>query len=276
MILEFTYFEIAWYFLIYSFLGWCTEVVYCTIKEKRIINRGFLNGPYCPIYGFGLVGILFLAKMCGYNDVTQMNIVTLFIASLILSTLIELVGGWALFKLFHTRWWDYSMRKGNFHGYICPLFSFLWGIGGTFVIKVVHSIIEHMVLYGILSLSIWIPILVIVYLLFILDVILTAMTVAGMNKKLAQIDEISSKMRTVSNDLSDQLGSKALEADDKVNEKKERLEEQIEVLDERKEEFEQYLHSFLTPKRLIKAYPNMKHLDYDEALHYIKEMIERK
>lgn len=85
-----TFYDLLWYFTIYSFLGWCSEVIFATVTTGKFVNRGFLNGPVCPIYGFGMS--LVLLVLLPFSD----NIPLLFIGGALLTSAIELVGGWAL------------------------------------------------------------------------------------------------------------------------------------------------------------------------------------
>lgn len=125
--------ELFWYFVGYSFLGWLLEVVYAYVKEKRFVNRGFLFGPFCPIYGFGVTSIIVAASMFGLHSVEYnlKNLATLFILVAVLSTVLEFVVGALLMLFFRQRWWDYSDRALNVKGYICFRFSVYWGIGGS-------------------------------------------------------------------------------------------------------------------------------------------------
>lgn len=90
------------YFFVYGFLGWCTEVAFAACKERKFVNRGFLNGPICPIYGIG-VGIV-VQFLTPYKE----NLVLLYIASVVMVTALEWVTGFILEKIFHNKWWDYS------------------------------------------------------------------------------------------------------------------------------------------------------------------------
>ena len=113
---------LLFYFIIYAFLGWCTEVVYAALNTGKFVNRGFLNGPICPIYGFGIAAIVaFLAPVSN-------NPALLFAGSAIITSAIELITGWIMEKAFNTRWWDYSTMPFNIGGYICLKFSIAWGI----------------------------------------------------------------------------------------------------------------------------------------------------
>ena len=98
---------ITLYFFVYGFLGWCTEVAFAAWKEHRFVNRGFLNGPICPIYGFGVTMVVrFLSPY-------KANLVLLYITSVILVTALEWLTGFILEKLFHNKWWDYSKMPLN-------------------------------------------------------------------------------------------------------------------------------------------------------------------
>ena len=89
-------------FLVYSFLGWVCETVYCSIGQRKFVNRGFLNGPLCPVYGFGAVAVLLFLRPL------RENLLLLFFGGMILTSVIEYITGFALEKLFAAKWWDYS------------------------------------------------------------------------------------------------------------------------------------------------------------------------
>ena len=118
----FSLYHVLAFFLIYSCTGWCLEVIFAAATTGQLVNRGFLNGPVCPIYGFGMVIVLFTLTPL------QDSVLLLYIGGVILPSALELVGGWALYKLYHTRWWDYSDFPFNIGGYICLQFSLLWGV----------------------------------------------------------------------------------------------------------------------------------------------------
>lgn len=121
--MPFTFYQMCWIFIIYAFVGWCCEVAFAAVKLGAFVNRGFLTGPVCPIYGFGmLIVATLLTPLAG-------NWLLLFLGAAILTSLLELVTGFVLEKFFHQKWWDYSGIRGNIGGYICPQFSLLWGGG---------------------------------------------------------------------------------------------------------------------------------------------------
>lgn len=116
------------YFLIFSFLGWCTEVVFHLLKCGRFINRGLATGPICPIYG---VGICLASLILG--RVESFFLTALF--SMAILTVIEFAVGYFSDKCLGCRLWDYSSERGNIQGYVCPRFSVIWGIVCALVIR---------------------------------------------------------------------------------------------------------------------------------------------
>jgi len=126
-------------FLMYSIVGWCIEVMLTLINEKKFVDRGFLLGPYCPIYGYGMLLIVFLLK--DYTD----NILVLFILSMVICLSLEYVVSYFMELLFKARWWDYSNKKYNINGRICLEYGFLFGVGGTLIMYIVHPFIVSVV-----------------------------------------------------------------------------------------------------------------------------------
>ncbi|WP_346961821.1 putative ABC transporter permease [Clostridium sp.] len=108
------------YWIIYSLLGWVVETIYCSVIDGYFVGRGFLNGPLCPIYGFGELFLLLLLNQ--YSD----NIAIVLILSMIYTTIIEYITSFIMEKLFKMRWWDYSEHKFNIGGRVCLKNSFLF------------------------------------------------------------------------------------------------------------------------------------------------------
>lgn len=117
-------------FIIYSVCGWSIEVIGKLIEKKRFINRGFLIGPYCPIYGFGALAITLLLK--GFTH----NIILLFLMSILVCGTLEYLTSYIMEKLFHARWWDYSTRKYNINGRVCLNTIIPFGLLGCFIMYV--------------------------------------------------------------------------------------------------------------------------------------------
>ena len=170
-------------FFIYAFLGWCTEVAFAAFKERRFVNRGFLNGPICPVYGFGVVAVIhFLTPL-------RSNLLLLYLGSAILVTAIEWLTGFILEKVFHNKWWDYSNMPLNLNGYVCLLFSLIWGVFCVFIVDVFHPLIDTLLSH--------IPFLVGIILVCILviaglaDLYVTASGILKLNKRLEKMQAIA-------------------------------------------------------------------------------------
>lgn len=117
-------------FLAYSFTGWLMEVICKLIQYKKFINRGFLIGPYCPIYGTGAILITFLLKK--YTD----DPITLFIMAILICGTLEYITSYLMEKIYHARWWDYSQKKFNINGRVCLDTIIPFGLLGMFIIYV--------------------------------------------------------------------------------------------------------------------------------------------
>lgn len=121
-------------FIIYAFIGWVIEVVYTYVRNGKFINRGFLIGPYVPIYGIGC--ILMILLLTRYLD----DFVTLFIMCIVTFSLLEYITSYVMEKLFKARWWDYSDMRFNLNGRICLETMIPFGLGGVFIMYVVNPI----------------------------------------------------------------------------------------------------------------------------------------
>ncbi|ULQ59768.1 putative ABC transporter permease [Brucepastera parasyntrophica] len=124
-------------FIIYSFIGWACEVLFCFVKDHKWTNRGFLHGPICPVYGIGGLLVIFLLEPF------HGNIILLYIMSVIITSTVEYITGWVLETVFNTKWWDYSHHKFNIHGRVCLTNSLLFGVMSVIAVLVVHPAIVH-------------------------------------------------------------------------------------------------------------------------------------
>ena len=301
MIFGLTLYQILWYFLEYSFIGWVVEVVYHAVAMGKIINRGFLNGPVCPIYGTGMLGVLMLSNVItsALTDAGvgshSVRLLCIFAGGTLFATAVELAGGWILDKLFHARWWDYSDRKFNLNGYICPEFSLLWGLGIVAVVEIVHPLLAVEPTHGIIAHAAGIIILAVLYTVLVIDIVATVLTIRGLNKKLAEIDEISAAIRQGSDFITDKVGNSAYKTTVKLEESAVQARlgyaELTDKVASDREEFDAMaentrreliarrdrLYAELTKKRhfgvgrLLNAFPMVKHEKYAEALREIME-----
>ena len=123
-------------FLMYSILGWIAEVTLAFYMHKKFINRGFLIGPYCPIYGVGVLLIVWLLKK--YTD----SALALFVLAMFICMVLEYLTSFIMEKLFNTRWWDYSDKRFNINGRICLETAIPFGIGGLIIMYLVNPFFE--------------------------------------------------------------------------------------------------------------------------------------
>ena len=209
MIAGLTYYQICACFLLYSFAGWCVEVAFHALDAGKVVNRGFLNGPVCPIYGFGMLAVFAGINLVHFPSVSgsPMAVLALFLGGMAVTTAIELFGGWILDRLFHARWWDYSNRPLNFHGYICLPFSVIWGLAVVGVVYLLHPAISRNPLPVHLHVPerIGWPILAVLYFIFAVDLGLTLAVLIGLNRKLKELDSLRTSMRRLSDSLSDTI-----------------------------------------------------------------------
>lgn len=202
--MEHSFYSMALNFFIYAILGWGVEVVYATVNSGKFVNRGFLNGPYCPIYGFGVL----IVALCLMP--LQKNLAALFFGSVLLTTLLELVTGFLLERIFNEKWWDYTDEHFNFRGYICVKFSILWGMACVMVIRVIHPMVLRFVH--------WLPhtagVIVLAVLLtgFACDAGVTVLAILKIKKKIRLLDTIAKEMRSVSDQLGENLSEGVLGA----------------------------------------------------------------
>ena len=128
------------YFFIYCFIGWIWETAYVSLKSGHFENRGFMNGPFLPIYGSGAIIMLFVSLP------VKNSVILVFIFGSIAATLLELFTGMAMESLFHVRYWDYSYRKIQYKGHICLVSSIAWGFFSCLLVYFIHKPIEGLVL----------------------------------------------------------------------------------------------------------------------------------
>ncbi len=294
MICGMTYFQICLYFLFYSFGGWVVEVIFHAVTLGKVINRGFLNGPVCPVYGFGMLSVFAMINTIQSGGYT-MNEGMLFLFGTFLATAVELIAGWLLDVCFHARWWDYSRKPLNFHGYICLEFSLIWGLAIVMVVRVFQQYVEHQSAHT-PSTTEWV-VMAILYAVYLTDFIVTTAEIRGLNKRLTTLDKVSADIRVVSDKLSDALGTTTIDTAQKVGEgrvqvalaKAELLEatmnqkdRSVEMLLTKKAELQEQFdelagtitgHTVFGLGRILKAFPEMKHRDYFELIQELKKKL---
>ncbi len=129
----YTFYELLWLFILYSFMGWILETTATAFKKRQFANRGLVNGPFCIIYGFTAVILtVFTVGLSAF---------WIFVGSMVLATLIEWTSGHLVEKIYHERWWDYSGITFNLDGYICAPMSAFWGLLGVLTMKLCNPLL---------------------------------------------------------------------------------------------------------------------------------------
>lgn len=166
------------FFFVASVIGYLVEVIFCSIDQKKLVlNRGFLIGPYIPIYGVGTITILFLLRKY-FNDP-----MALFFLTTIVCSFIEYFTSWIMEKMFKVRWWDYTDKKFNIEGRVCLVNSLLFGLAGLIVVYFIYPLINNL-LFSIPHAAL-IIISSICLIIFLTDLIITLTTLIGVRKTLA-------------------------------------------------------------------------------------------
>lgn len=299
--LEYSLYQMFHMFIFWSFIGWCIEVCDMTLETGEYQNRGFLNMPICPIYGFGVLMVVIFFRPISHT------FFPLFFATMILCTTFELLVGLGMEKLFGARWWDYSHKKFNYKGYICPEISILWGLGCVLVIRIVHPTVEMIV--DKIPVKMGLGLIVLWSVLIVIDLISSVCAVTKLNNRLKQIDEISGIMLLGAVKIGGKLADKTIEtkekydkfwesADAKTREWKEKYGkylarkgekariEEIEKeygrivesenfrLEEYKERYERLVEfRDKSVERLLKAFPQLKSIYYSEAMDAMKQRL---
>ncbi|MBU3159543.1 putative ABC transporter permease [Clostridium frigoris] len=277
-LLNFNVFSLFCYFIIYSFMGWCLETVYATIRKKEFVNRGFLTGPFCPIYGFAILSIIVLLKPI------ENNYIFLFLGSIFLTSIIEYITGYVLETAFDSTWWDYSDEPHNLHGRICLKFSILWGFISILILKVLHPYIEHIV--GLIPKNPGIFLFYITLLYFILDFIITILTILKLKSLLTQLITAYSELTEKFLDFKSNLGNTknipelrikldqliAL-SETKMSKEKSNIGN---IVKEVKIKYDSlFIKKYPEYSRLIKAFPDLKFKGLDAILKNVKNIIHK-
>ena len=213
-------YEVLLSFFVYAFLGWCTEVAFAAVKTGKFVNRGFLNGPLCPIYGVGVVLVVLLLMP------VHQNLVLLYVASTVLVTVLEGLTGFFMDKIFHHKWWDYTDQPLNIGGYVCLPFSLVWGVCCVLIVRVIHPVVGR----GISALPVPLGIVFIVILEIALfaDLGVTASSILKLNRQLDAMEKIAAELR----ELSDKVGANIYENVTDVMEFHEKAQETLEEVTE--------------------------------------------
>ncbi len=247
--------EITTYFILYSFLGWVMESVFRSICEKKLINTGFLRGPFCPIYGIGAIMMFLFLE--GFEN----KPILLFFIAIILLTAWEYIVGVFLEKVFQTKYWDYSDHKINFQGRICLTNSICWGILGVLFVKYIHPMIQKCLEKVDINLLNYI--MAILLAIFITDTIFSIIHIKNMKTKLNKIEDINKEIKEKLNEI------KKLRKE-KEEKTAENIQQVVENLKKKRNRI--IVHLYKNVHRLKKAFPAINTKEITQILNQKMEL----
>lgn len=230
--------------MIYAFLGWCLEVVYSTVHTGKFINRGFLNGPYCPIYGVGMIIVIVLLEPF------KINIPIFFLGSVAITTILELVTGFVLERIFNQKWWDYSMQPFNLKGYVCLGQSLVWGLACIFVIYIFQPFVNDFI--HLMSGDVGRALLMFILAVFTIDVAITILVLSKVKHYSRVLDEVGDRIKSLSDSVGKNISDGAINAmklGDKNKQELDNLREKYQAIVDK---------NILGYKRLTKAFPSLR------------------
>jgi len=237
-----------WYFVILSFLGWCLEVTFHAVKCGKFVNRGFLAGAVCPIYGVSFV----LARLL-FNRVIDTWLV-LFLLSMLLATAVELMTGFLMDRIFDNKWWDYSNEKFNLYGYICLKFSLAWGLIATLALKLAEPL---RYLIELIPKPLGLGVLTLFLSVFALDLTTSVLLALSFSKRLKRLSDASEIISSAIETGSDLVGVGVYKGASRVKLSYDKLLSKATLLGE----------------RFIDAFPSMRSHRYEGALEAVKKRL---
>mgnify|MGYP001115697652 CR=1 FL=1 len=249
MIVAFQWF--LW-FIAYSFMGWAYESIVCSIDQKKLINRGFLKGPICPVYGFGALACILLL----YQRVE--NGVALFFAGMLLTCAVEYITAVLLEKLFDAKWWDYSNRRFNLNGRVCLLGAMVFGILSVLLIKVFHPLVA--------ALTAQVP----EWLQIVLTVILLSLILRDLYTTVRHLLRLNSRLKDIQAAINEFLSKSVKRAGEVKDTILDRFEES-EFYSERIKTL--FVLNRIQNMRIFRAFPDLRPLKYHEAFNKMKKIV---
>ena len=223
--MNYTIYDYLGLFFLYAFLGWLLETTVAAVRKKHMVNRGFLNGPLCAIYGITAV------FMTRYLYELQSSPVFLFLGCMIIATAAEWIAGHVLERIGHGKWWDYSKLPFNIGGYVCLLFSLIWGVACVFIVYFVHPLI-HQVL-SLIPHTAGIALIAILGIALLSDMIVTTSAIVKFNQYLELLKHITDELHAISNQIGAELYQNVMHVLDMQESSRQKLDDvKLEVSEE--------------------------------------------
>ncbi len=255
--LEYSVLDYIFYFFFFSFIGWFFESCYCSLRPKKWINRGFMRGPICPIYGTGgLVMLIALVPLRSLTDNLYINELVIFVAGAILCDAVEFMTSYIMEKLFNARWWDYSNKKFNIQGRICLTHTLYWGTCSCLFVFILEPVM-NLYLVGQVSESsrnILTYIFLTVFAFDLLDTVIHALGIRSFSKTFMKLSEEISEFAI---QVYTTVGGKS---ENETEALKKELNDKFSDLNTRYESFKNEFKNLKgkSKKRLFKAFPFLK------------------
>lgn len=176
------FFELFIVFIVYSFIGYIVEIIVVSAEFKKLMNRGFLCGPICPIYG---LGALFMGSILHFY---KGDYLVLFVLGALISSILEYFTGWALETIFHNKWWDYSKHKFHINGRVCMSNAIGFGLGAILVVQFANPFFFSLI--GKLNYTFVKIISIVLIILFVADLIYSWITAFNLRKNIIIVEEL--------------------------------------------------------------------------------------
>ncbi len=183
--------ELLWLFFIYSFLGWILETSTAAVKQKKFVNRGLVNSPFCILYG---VATVFITIFC-----QELSGIWLYIGAVIVATLFEWIAGHLIERIYHERWWDYSKMKWNVDGYISLPMSALWGFLAVIAMRFGNGLflrLFQMMPYTLRVVLVWV-----IFTILAVDVLATLVILSGRSQGIEKWERVDDWLNNFSSKL---------------------------------------------------------------------------
>ena len=266
--------------MLYSFLGWCGEMIYCSLGQRRLCEkRGFLNGPLCPIYGHGALLVLWVLDGGAGGPILT------FFGGMLLTTAVEYVTSYLMEKLFHMRWWDYSGHRFQLNGRVCLLNSTLFGLACVALCHVIHPRVMGP-LRALFARGIALPLALVLFAVYAADIVLSVRSAIRVGNRLE-------KLRALQEELQQKLEELRQEQRSALEERREKWEDAVEArlagLSDRSEAYAQRLARMRAEaqrrmrqlleeqdffeRRLIRSHPTLRSERYSEALEKLRDYL---
>lgn len=252
-----------WIFVLFSIAGWTLEVIFHAITSGKFINRGFLNGPWCPIYGFGVVGLKYLLSLSSKSVISPMEV---FIVGAVLCTILEYLVGFILDKIYKQKWWDYSNEPFNIGGYVCLRFSLLWGLaclGVYYLFKDARFDTTLNFDYKEVS-TFWLVALVAILIIYITDAIVTIIAMTKLAKHIRVAEKLGKRIHNLSDDMGEPVAKTVIRIKKSADLTKENYDNLI-------KEYEIVGVKSLVEKRLLRAFPNFTQGRYSNTMLFLRD-----